>query len=278
MSFATHVPAAGLLPYVAAAVGYCVPANPTGLHRGLPSRHLTLVVELRAPLRLSGLGPPLAAHGVVGGLHTGPTLIDASGPQEGLQYALTPWGVRALFGVPAAELRGQAVDLAVLLGSGAADLIEQLQDAASWPQRFRLVDAALLARLRSASERSADVPPEVTAAWRLVVGSGGRMRVTTVAAHVGWGRRHLSERFRLATGLTPKEAARIARFEAARGMLLSARRPSLVDVAVRSGYADQPHLAREWRALAGCSVTTWLREELPFVHDSTGAGPEGSPA
>lgn len=101
------------------------------------------------------------------------------------------------------------------------------------------------------------------------------MPVATVAERVGWGRRHLSERFRRATGLTPKEAARVARFEAALRMLTAARRPRLVDIAVACGYADQPHLAREWRTLAGCSVGTWLRDELPFVQDAgeTADGP-----
>lgn len=41
-----------------------------------------------------------------------------------------------------------------------------------------------------------------------------------------------------------------------------------MELAARCGYADQQHPAREWRQLAGCSLGTWLREELPFVHDS----------
>ena len=110
----------------------------------------------------------------------------------------------------------------------------------------------------------------------MVHGSAGRCRIEDLAAHVGWSRRHLSERFRLATGVTPKQAARIARFEATRRLLTDPRRPPLAEVAVRCGYADQPHLAREWRALAGCSVGTWLREELPFVQDS--APVEGAPS
>jgi AraC-like DNA-binding protein len=267
MSFAAHVPAAALRPFVAAAHGYRVPANPTGLHRGLPSPHLTLVVELLAPLRLSGPDGQLAAHAVVGGLDTRPAMIDASVPQEGVQYGLTPWGARAFFGVPAGELRGLALDLAVVLGPAATDLVEQLQRATSWTERFGLVDAALLRRLGLAPRRAMDMPPEVTEAWRLLLGSSGRVRVGTVAQEVGWGRRHLSERFRLATGLTPKEAARVARFQAVRGALLAPGRPALVDVALACGYADQQHLAREWRALAGCSISTWLREELPFVQD-----------
>jgi hypothetical protein len=42
---------------------------------------------------------------------------------------------------------------------------------------------------------------------------------------------------------------------------------ALAGVAVRSGYYDQAHLTREWREIAGCTPTTWMAEELPFVQD-----------
>jgi AraC-like DNA-binding protein len=274
VSLLRHVPPGPLRPYVAVAHGYRVPANPTGLHRGLPSRHLTLVVELIAPLRVAGLGGLVAAHGVVGGLHTRPALIDATRPQDGLQYALTPLAAGALLGLPAAELAGRTVDLADLLGRVADRLVDDLAAAPGWAERFARLDATLLDRL---SGRVAPVPPEVREAWRLVHRSAGRCRVEDLAAHVGWSRRHLGEQFRLATGVTPKQAARIARFEATRRLLVDPRRLPLAEVAARCGYADQPHLAREWRALAGCSVGTWLREELPFVQDSAPVGGAPSP-
>src|SRR5512144_1542468 len=120
-----HVPPPPLQPFVAVAHGYQVPGNPTGLHRGLPSRHVTLVVELTAPLRVgTRTDPPVAAHAVVGGLHLGPALIDAAEPQEGMQYGLTPLGAHALLGAPAAELRDQTVDLVDLIGPGTADLVD----------------------------------------------------------------------------------------------------------------------------------------------------------
>jgi AraC-like DNA-binding protein len=266
--FAAHRPPAPLRPFVAQAHGYRVPANPTGVHRGLPSRHLTLVVELAAPLRVSGLGQPVVGHGVVGGLHTSAARIDASVPQEGLQYALTPLAAHALLGVPAGELRDRVVEASDVLGPDGARWVETLQAAASWRQRFALLDGALLSRLDPAATV---VPAEVGEAWRVITGTGGRAPVEAVARHVGWSRRHLAERFRRATGLSPKEAARVTRFETARGLLVSAHRPSLADVAARCGYADQPHLAREWRRLAGCSVSTWLREELPFVQAGASA-------
>ncbi|MFN2555452.1 MAG: helix-turn-helix domain-containing protein [Nitriliruptorales bacterium] len=261
MTFRRHVPPPHLRPYVSAAHGYRVAANPVGIHRGLPSRHVTLVVELNGPLRVSGLAKAVASHGVVGGLHTTPALIDASRPQEGLQYALSPLAAGALLGVRAGDMGGRVVDLADVMGTAADQLVDSVASNDDWEERFRLIDSALLRRL--------DDPPRVEAAlheaWRLVFASSGRLTVAHLADRVGYSRRHLSERFRLVTGVTPKQAGRIARFEAARAMLLRGQGPTLAHVAAACGYADQPHLAREWKALAGCSVTTWLREELPFV-------------
>lgn len=265
MAFHTHIPPAPLRPFIAVAYGYSVPANPTGVHRGLPSRHLTLVIELNQALRVSGLGSSVAAHGVVGGLHAAPVTIDASQPQEGLQYALSPLGAAALLGVPAAALGHLVVDLVDLLGAAADRLVERVGATQDWAERFRRVDGALLQRL----DPRASLSDEVAEAWRLLFTTDGGVAIADVAERVGWSRRHLSERFRMATGLTPKQAARIARFEAAHRMLVTGEHRSLARVAAECGYADQPHLAREWKVLSGCSISTWLREELPFVQDDS---------
>jgi AraC-like DNA-binding protein len=89
-------------------------------------------------------------------------------------------------------------------------------------------------------------------------------RVAAVADEVGYSRRRLTTLVRLETGLGPKEFQRVARFEASR---LHLGRKPLADVAADCGYADQGHLARDWSDLAGCSPTTWLREEFPFLQD-----------
>ena len=52
-----------------------------------------------------------------------------------------------------------------------------------------------------------------------------------------------------AFGYGPKTLARILRFQ--RALALARAGTPLAEVAVRSGYADQAHLAREVRALAG---------------------------
>ena len=66
------------------------------------------------------------------------------------------------------------------------------------------------------------------------------------------------------------------RFHAARGLVLGGS-ASLAEVAARTGYADQAHLTREWRDLAGVPPMTWLREERPFLQDGGGSDGQAGP-
>ena len=109
-------------------------------------------------------------------------------------------------------------------------------------------------------EGVAAAPPEIGRAWDLLMRTGGTARVEELAADVGWSRRHLGARFRAETGLGTKTAARLIRFEHALDLLRSPARPGLAEVAAVCGYADQPHLARDFRDLAGITATEWMAE------------------
>ena len=231
-------------------------------HRGLPSPYLTLILTLDEPLNVAAHPDRREAPGdyvtLLGGLHTAPAVIDVPGRQSGVQVALGPLGARALLGLPAGGLAGIDVHADDVLGADARCAQERLREAADWPGRFRVVDAWLLGRLRDAQ-----VPPEVREAWRLLIASGGLMRVSALAEEVGWSERHLRSRFLAEIGLTPKAAARVVRFDLARRRL--AQRPTAPDLAglaADHGYADQSHLDREFTALAGCSPSAWLAEEF----------------
>ncbi|MFG2830921.1 helix-turn-helix domain-containing protein [Streptomyces sp. NPDC048434] len=266
------LPAPPLRPYVSAYAGYRQAGVPPGRHRGLPSPRLTLIFTLDEPLTLAGHPDPGQAPGsygtLLGGLHTRPALITHQGCQSGIQVGLHPLGARTLLGLPAGELASIDLPADAVLGRQGADLGERLRTARSWPERFALLDAYLLGRLSPGP--SGSVPaPEVVRAWRLLAQSRGTATVATLADDIGWSTRHLTARFREETGLTPKTAARVIRFDRARRLLGAAARtgtPSLLaDLAVRCGYFDQAHLAREFRSLAGCPPSTWLAEEFRNV-------------
>lgn len=239
--------------------GYRQRGVPPARHLGLPSPYLTVIFTLDEPLHVARHADPAQPPGdhrtLVGGLHTAAALIEHGGAQSGIQLQLSPLGARALLGVPAGELAGVDLDAVDLLGRLGDDLQERLAAAPGWPARFRLLDEHL-GRLVDADRHP---PPEVRHAWRLLRASGGTARVADVAAAVGWSERHLAARFRTEIGLTPKAAARVIRFDRARRMIVHT--PGAA-VAATCGYADQPHLVRDFVAFTGLSPTAWLAAEV----------------
>ena len=259
-------PAAPLRGLVARYSGYRQEGVPPAVHRGLPSPYLTLIITLDDPLTVASHPDPAAGPGcyltLAGGLHTSPALVTHQGRQSGIQLALSPLGARALLGLPAGELASLDVDAADVLGGTARELHERLRAAPSWGARFALLDQLLLAH----ADLDQQVAQDIAAAWQLLTGSGGTMRVAELARRTGWSPRYLQRRLLTETGLTPKAAARVTRFDRARRRLqrrAAAGQPaSLAHLAAECGYYDQAHLAAEFRDLAGCAPSAWLAEEF----------------
>ena len=260
-----------LAPYVAGYTGYHLRGFAPGEHMGLPSRHLTFIVQFDAPLELvmdpERPGEVQHLDALLSGFHTRPAVIRHAGDQHGLQLHLTPAGARALFGFPARELAGDAVPLDAAWGALGRELVERLATATTWPARFAVLDRLLLRAAAGRAEAPSAARPEITEAWRQLVAVDGRIDVRSLAAHVGWSRRHLTDQFTAEYGYGPKEMARVLRFERSKQLFTRADRPTLATIAAECGYADQAHMAREWRGFAGASPTQWLAaEQLPVQH------------
>lgn len=258
-----RAPAAWLRPYVSAYTGYRVEAAPPSVHQGVASAHLTFLFCLDGRIEMLTNADPTKSPGsfaaAVGGLHDGPAQIAQGDPQTGVQLRLTWRGARALLGLPAGALAGDTVDLGALLPGRATVLLNRLASADGWTERFDLLDSEITGLLRRGrGERG--VLPEVGYTWDRLAETGGNLRIEELAREVGWSRRHLAEKFRAETGLAPKAAARVIRFEGACDQLLAPHRPSLARVAAEAGYVDQAHLSRDFRDLAGLPATAWLAE------------------
>lgn len=272
---AVREPSIALAGYVTRLVGYDLRGRP-GIHLGMPSRSLTLILPLELPTVVSGpvrsgsdseYSTPTALHGLLGGLHARAVRIHHDGRQRGIQLEVTPAGARALFGCPAAELADRVITLAEALGPAATDLADRLAELPTWDERLRAVDDALAARQNGDAVAARDRTPETWEAWRLLSRTDGRAPVEAVAARIGWSRRHLSGRFRTEFGHPPKVVARLMRFEHSRA-LLALPNARAADVAAACGFADQAHLTRQWRAIAGCTPTAWRAAEVfPNVQD-----------
>jgi AraC-like DNA-binding protein len=260
-------PSTALREYVDGYHGYRQAGLPPAVHRGLPSPHLTLILTLDEPLTVAvhpDAGQPAGSYSsLLGGLHTTPALITHNGAQSGVQVGLSPLGARRLLGMPAGELASLDVPADDVLGSLVHEARDRLLSARTWRGRFAVLDRLLLQRVRAAPE---DGPATAAAeGWRLLRRSGGQIGVRELARETRWSERHLGEVMRRETGLSPKQAARVIRFDRARRLLQATPGVRLSDLAAGCGYADESHLDREFRSLAGAPPRRWLAEELRNV-------------
>jgi AraC-like DNA-binding protein len=276
---APYDPPARLRPFVSAYTGYRLAGAEPGRHRGLPSPELTFIVTLDDPLAIDAHPDPGQPAGtydtLLGGLQTAPALVSHEGRWSGVQLGLTPLGARTLLGIPAAELANWDAEAADVIGGFAAQLRELVVGQPTWAQRFAILDELLVRRAaQSEADRCAQVRPEVSYAWRRLRQTGGGAGVAELAAESGLSARRLGTLFRAEFGLAPKEAARVIRFDRARrriGRTVSASggaAATFATLAAECGFYDQAHLAREFRALAGCPPSQWLAEEFRFVQAS----------
>jgi AraC-like DNA-binding protein len=261
---AVAAPAPPLRPFVSHYAGSRMREVPQSQHAGLPSRHIDLIVSLARPIEIAqmpGAQPPGAYRSFVAGLQQAPALVRMGGELDCLHVFLKPAAARALLGVSGGEVASRVVHLADISGAMCNELMERLDSAQTWPQRFAAVDRLLLRRLRPVT-----MPEAMVGAWRRLAISHGRMPVHELARDIGFSRRHFGERFVSEFGIAPKAAARVFRFErACRLFLRSPRR--IVDVAIASGFHDQAHMVREWHSLAGCTPREWIIGQLPFLQD-----------
>jgi AraC-like DNA-binding protein len=208
---------------------------------------------------------------VVAGPATAATLAPATPGQARVGVRFRVGAAGAALGVPAGELRDQGVPLAELWGSDARrleDCVVAAEDEC----------AALLALIGGVAQRlpaPEDADHEVRgAALALARPAAGRNDdAATVAASAraaGLSERQLRRRFERAVGYGPATLARVLRFQR---FLHRANAPGSADaplarLAAEAGYADQAHLARECRRLAGLPPSALL---------ATGAAPAGEP-
>ncbi|HYI19825.1 MAG TPA: helix-turn-helix transcriptional regulator [Solirubrobacteraceae bacterium] len=216
----------------------------------LPQDRVSLIVNLGAPFAVAGE----RFGSFVAPVDDRPATTSFESTARGVQLDLQPFAARALLGVPLDELHGAlAVDLGAVLGRDAAELEERLDAAPGWDARFALLDALLLRRLQRAAP-----PPDLLRAWSRLQATGGSVRIGSLAGELGCSRRHLAARFREHVGVPPKTVGRILRFRRAAALLRGGAGPAAT--AHACGYADQSHLNREFRALAGATPVTFLQD------------------
>jgi AraC-like DNA-binding protein len=182
------------------------------------------------------------------GARTVQTDIDRAGRVVTVGARLVPGALPSLVREDArhfADFGTPLLDLSPRLGR---DALERLTGAEDHADLWRGL-AALVARMRRGAVLRQVTP--IMNAVRLIDTSGGNADIHRVAYEVGMAPRTFRATFAEQVGLAPKRYARIRRLHEAMHLTVGGSTRSLAGIASRTGYADQAHMTRDFRALVG---------------------------
>jgi AraC-like DNA-binding protein len=232
-------------------------------HRVMPDGAMDIVFDVRA------------GHANVVGPMTRAIVTEASDPGIMVGVRFRPGAGPALLGIAAREVRDDAPPLGDVWGAHGRALEASVADAASVTAEDAIARIAQALEARRAQGPRPD--ERLDAAIAILVRAGGELPLGAVAAKVALGERQLERLFDERVGLGPKAFARVVRLQRTLRSIDTHRAvgsvASWARVAVEHGYADQAHLIRDFRALAGITPAAYAGARAMSEIDNPAHGP-----
>lgn len=186
---------------------------------------------------------PVALHGV----RTHRIVIETEQKRNICGVEFEPGGLTAFTKWSATRFCDRLIDAHKVWGSDSSSLLDALISARNAKEQCRILESHLADRLIRR-------PAEDALLKQWMTGMRTGTRIQDIQKELGLSQRKLHALFDRRIGIRPKLFARIARLSAS--MAGFEDKSSLVDLAYDHGYADQSHLTREFRRLAGTTPRT----------------------
>ena len=186
-----------------------------------------------------------------------------------------PGAATALLGVPVAELGDTLVDLDVLWGSDATDVVDQLASTDDDRARVTIVERAIARRLVAAASRQTShgvarqgplTDADDVSTLCESIGALGDVSVGELARRYGFTHRQVIALFDRHVGLKPKAFHRVQRLRTVIEAIGSTTRPAWARIAADNGYCDQAHLIHDFRKLTGLTPGGYAAKRTSVGH------------
>jgi len=252
MKYQVYTPCAQLQPYVK----HLIISETSNEHtyKVLPDTSLVIGIQYSGRLAYHGNDTPipLATSGITGLIdsfrifsnsrHIGTVLI-----------VFTETGAASFFREPLHELFRQSVSLDHFVTvSTLQRLEEQLAEAHTDQQRIVITELFLLSQLRNEPTDRL-----VRTAIDVIYQTNGMIRIAKLADHLCISQSPLEKRFRQVVGASPKKFATLVRIK--HTMKSLALSNNLTDIGLETGYFDQAHFSKEFKAFTGLTPLEFMK-------------------
>lgn len=252
LSYVEHKPSRELAPWVACfwEISGAVSEDVPFLHRVLPDGCADLLIDVEHARRFGGMPAELV------GTMSQAQMYEMRGTVHLLGVRLRPGVVGAFSGVPGDDVLDASAPITELPRALRVN-VAQLADTASFPDRASLLAEVCRARV-GALDRPDPIVCHALEEWSDA--ERPQPAVSVLTRDIGLSERAFERRFVAQVGLTPVRYRRLARFRSVLRMHARGLRDWSA-LAAATGFSDQSHLVRDWRAFTGLTPTDWAASQ-----------------
>jgi AraC-like DNA-binding protein len=184
-----------------------------------------------------------------------PIEIKLQGSFRFIIFYLYPHVIRNLFRVDAHELTDSCINFAYLFSSEAKELEERIQETKDSNRKVELIAEFMLDLI---SKNNLLVEKDLDFATGTLFKTNGEKDLPSLQHTLNMTERTFQRKFQQHVGVSPKQFARIAKFNGLLMQLNSRKYQSLTDIAYEYGFADQSHFNRTFREFTGMTPKEYL--------------------
>jgi AraC-like DNA-binding protein len=168
-----------------------------------------------------------------------------------------PGALFRVLNVPLYELSTDYFDAELVLGREVREVNERLAGARGYAEMVTVVEAYLLRSVRQVKQ---DAHP-VDKATSCLMADPARFSLDWMADHACLSPRQLNRRFTERMGVGPKLYSRLVRFYRSYQYKEANPAGDWLSVAVRFGYSDYQHMAKDFKQFTGATPNAWMQED-----------------
>lgn len=197
----------------------------------------------------------------ISGMKTEYILIDASvSSMIGIHFK--PGGAYPFFDFPVNELNNLTIETDALWNNEIHSIREAVLNAPVIEQKFRILENFFLQKSKRRSEPNLLIKYAVDQ----LLHSPAVWTIDKLTKKVGVTQKHLITLFKKYVGLTPKQFARISKFQKVIQLAEKQQQIEWTSIAYECGYYDQSHFIKEFQAFSGINPSSYLVQRGEYIN------------